>query len=118
MYNVPDASEFNPLFNKEVTQLCISPYQIILRFEGDISFSIQGTFNHIKNHVIINNKGTIPEQGISLISLLDQKIDKIEINSPKEFTLEFFNSEKLNLLDDDENYESFVIMGPDIEIII
>jgi hypothetical protein len=50
MYGLDKDMDLSFFSEKELLQVCVGEYQIIIRFDGDITLSLECTFEHVTKH--------------------------------------------------------------------
>jgi len=118
MYGLPINLDLKFFNEKELLQVCIGLNDMIINFEGSIGVSITskcvyecaGEVLEIENYVLSAN---------ILCSLLGKKVTEAVNEDGKNLKLRFEGDCSLNIFDDSEHYESYVIIGaPEGEIIV
>lgn len=112
MYGFDPKKNWNFLIGKILLQICLSPYQIILRLDESnqwASISIQGAFDVEENNRIVEYIGIL-DSAKNLFSFFESKIIAVNVRSCKKLEIKFSNNSTIVLFDDSEFYESFVFV--------
>ena len=119
MYKLNSSEHLNYLVGKELIQVCVGLYQVILRFTDELSISIECLYK-ITNEEdgSIDASGDNPHATINFVDFLGYSIESIHLKSDHELAINFSNNWSLILIADHENTESFVITGKTFQIVI
>jgi hypothetical protein len=118
MFGLNDSEDYNFLKLKRLIQICISQYQVILRFDDDISISVESAIrykNRQGNYYTYEDNKLI---GSDFISLIGNKIHSIDCENSNILKLSFDTKEVIELINDSEAYESFNIFVDGKTIVI
>jgi hypothetical protein len=99
------------MIGKELIQVCYGKFQTLLRFEQDVTVSIEGNIEHrIGEKLLGRSEGR--NQGLAcLILLIGASIEDVKVKQENALELTFSNSHTLSLFSDDSPYEAFSISG-------
>lgn len=118
MYGLPANMDWNFLVGRELIQMCVGIHQVLLRFDGDVSVSIECVFEHsfpgAKTHSCTN----LAHRAKSLVTLLGTRVERVDGKSHEALVLSFSNHETLQIHDSNEMHESFLVHAPGIEIVV
>lgn len=117
MYRLDKLLDLTPLKGKEVEQVAIGQYQVILNLTDDFSIYIGGSYKYGKGDALVENNGQDPSSSKELVDLLGKEIINSYIESDRILSMHFSNDCILELIDDSDQYESFTITGESFEII-
>jgi hypothetical protein len=117
MYKLDSSTNLSPLIGKELIQVCIGLYQVILRFTGELSITIQCLYFFSKEGDTFEGSGEDPSTSKNLVCLLGHSIESAEIQGDNKLIINFSNSCCLALVNDSEVYESFIVTDGIFEII-
>ena len=115
MYGIDKNLNFDFLVGKELLQLHIGLYQPILCFTDDLTIRIQCT-SYLKypDKIVVDILCDSPDLTKNLISLLGRTIKAVQTDvNDGELKLLFSDNFQLSLIDDSENFESFIITPAD-----
>lgn len=108
MHKLTGSYDFSFLVSKELIQLCIGFNQVIMRFNGEISISVETPIRYFdssgKKYIYEDNKLI----GSEFVSLLGENISSVHFGS-RVLKLLFDNDEIIELFEDEEAFESFHI---------
>ena len=100
------------LLGKELIQICLSPYQIILRLQSEgnqcASISIESPFEVDADGKRFEFKDGMLDSVENLYCLFGSSIAAFNIKGDRELEIVFSNGGKLTLIDNSEKYESFI----------
>ena len=119
MYGLADDTDLSFFNNIELSLVAVGKYSIRFVFENDIDILVHDSrFEHFNAAgVLLTPDGEFKDGARSLPSLIGQ-IAVSGRNDDGVLVIDFDNGESLRLYDDSEHYESYVIGGPNIEIIV
>jgi hypothetical protein len=118
MYGLEKSVSLGFLENKELIQILIGTYQLVLRFNGDIVISIECKFDHFYGGHSILKTYALPKAASSLLGLIGQEIASAKNMGGGEIQLNFSNGETISIFDSNEGAESYEIEGPDLHLIV
>ena len=119
MYGIDQTQSFDFMKKKELEQVCIGQYQVILHFTDDLSISADclmrlsgpdGTSVDIYGDNCSLSRNTTCLLGSSIVSV--NSVDK------EELSILFSNDYTLSIIDSNKKYESFSIVINDDWIIV
>jgi len=110
MYGINKNFDFSFLHNLELISVHFANREVILHFGVDVSINIISSISYTNAEGVC----TLYEEDLkpsaeNLLSLLWQKVELAEPISDKILSLTFSNNVIINIYDDSEIYESFVI---------
>ena len=117
MYGVRLDGDWSFFVGKQLTQVCIGPYDVQLHFEDNVSISIQGgdprekCFCHTTACSSSSAVKGMPGKAVSLVSLLGASVLKVTAENTTTLALFFSNMEELRIYEIDDGYESFTVDG-------
>jgi hypothetical protein len=111
MHGLRQDIDLSFLYGRELVQLAIGLYQIILRFDEEVAISVEGEFRYFDGQ---DEWAWRPEPGSSLCaahvaSSLGMTIDSVRGDANGTLVLVFSNSHRLTLMDANKEYESYDI---------
>ncbi len=110
--------DFHFLEGLTLIQVCLGQFQTQLHFDTRVRISTEGRYIH---RIAVDNRELIQEPSScgynELHRLLGATVAKAVVSSPNSLTLSFSNGDLLILVDDSQQYESFLI-GSDGRLII
>jgi len=119
MYGLDESEDLSFMLGKELQQVAVGQYQVILHFTDDLGIYIGSGCRWINtDQESVEMSGDSPELTKNLVFLLGQKIEKTENLGEGTLQLTFSEGSQLLLFDDLENYESYQIWWKDGEIIV
>jgi hypothetical protein len=92
---------------KEITQICFGRHQIVITFDSKKIIIIESTdefYRHNKASIIIS-----PENRILFGNVISYKVSDIKILSRQKVSIIMENGGKINLYDNDPDYEMITI---------
>lgn len=118
MYGLSIETDVSFLINRELIQVCIGLYQVILNFDESVSISLECDFEHLfQNETLIENN-TLPTSASTLLKLLGAKISDINNQGNGNLELVFSNDSVLRIFDSNEDEESYQIVFDGKEIVV
>ena len=118
MYKLNRTLDFSFLIGKELLQVCVGVVQVILRFDEQVSISIESDFIIIDENQNEFYCLDIPSDTGHLIKFLGLKIQHVEVLEFDKLGIYFSNGCAIFLMDNNEFSESFQIISIDDEIIV
>lgn len=119
MYGIDKAVNFKFLIGKELLQLCIGLYQLILNFTDQLVISAECVFRlEYPDGSVIEISCDSPEHTGHLACLLGRTIETIQTEVNGELNLVFSDGFQLSIIDSNEDEESFTITMGDHEIVV
>ena len=109
MYGLKATTSLSFLVDRKMEQLRIGLYEIQLRFDGDVSISVQSEMIFENNKELTNIKSDEPAQTITLWPLLGDSVLRYAIIEPGSLVLNFRNHRNLTICDTNTTFESYVI---------
>ena len=117
MYGLDKGTDLAFLLGRTLIQVCVGLYQVILNFDGDVTISIEGRFEH-EPPSETRHRGGVPEAAKSLVDLLGKEIRGVEVGDGGTLQIWFSGGDLLSLLDSNATAESYQIQGPSEDIIV
>ncbi len=113
-----EAIDLNWIIGKELLQVCIGLYQVILRFTHQLSITIECQYSLSTQEAVVEASGDNPEISKDLVCLLGCSIYSCHQHENGEFVLDFSNGYSLKLLPETTGTESFSITDEKFEILV
>jgi hypothetical protein len=107
MYGFPNFDKLEPIVNQELIQIGCTSNQINLFFGLTICITCEKEFIYTDENGI-ELEINLPLSSLKLLSLLDCKVQSIELITNHSIIIRFYENKKL-VLNEDEYYESFNI---------
>lgn len=108
MYGLSKETDLSFLLRKRLERVDISDYQAQLHFDGGVSISIEGTCE-IDRKVV-----DFPQ----LRSLLGGSVFGVTVQNEGTVNIVFDDARRLSILDSNEEFESYQITGPGVNIVV
>jgi Family of unknown function (DUF6188) len=119
MYGLDKSEDLSFMIGKDLEQVAVGSYQVILNFRQDLSISIESSCQLIdKSETTTHMSSEDPEKTKNLVCLLGKQIIKANNLGKGSLELSFSGDYKLLLFDDSDNYESYNICSPENRIIV
>ena len=119
MYNLDKATDFSFLLGKELLQVSIGLYQIVLRFSDNIVVNAECMLLlKGEDGSLLQVDSEDPQTTKELVCLLGKAIKSVKIASNMELKMLFSSESELTLIDSNEDGESFAISSPESEYIV
>jgi len=119
MYGLDRSISFQFLVGKELLQLCIGLYQLILNFTEHVVITAECIIRMTNTDgSVVELSSDKPELSKQLVCLLGSTVENVVFEDHGELTLVFSQGYKLTITDSNEDEESFTITTPDQEIIV
>ncbi|HEV7281566.1 MAG TPA: hypothetical protein VGN57_15300 [Pirellulaceae bacterium] len=117
MYGVPQDVEWSFLVDRELEQVCIGLYDLILNFHNGVSISVTSSCTtRIAGSAAAWSAGaTQGAEGVLL--LLRRKATSVS-TTDRSLTLKFEGGDSWTAYDNDERYESFTVTSPNGLIVV
>jgi len=111
MHGFSEDSDFNFLKGSTVEQVCLGQYDTQLHLNPGGSLRMEGSYVHRFGirEIHQDRSSCGPNE---LHRLLGQTITGLSVLPPRSLTLSFSNGDELMLVDDSDQYESFLIESP------
>jgi hypothetical protein len=120
MYKIDKSIDLTPLTGNEVIQVYIGLCSVQIRLTNEMSIDISCQYKLEKNGSIFLN-GCAEEDSDTnkmLVCLLHQSIESATVVTENILAVNFSNDYCLHLIDDSEQYESFIISCQTFELIV
>ena len=101
------------LVGRELTQICVGRYEVILNFDGNTSATILGQFT-----LDDRDLGELPDAARYLFPLLGAKVESAAMVDGGHARIEFPAARALLLVNDAANYEAYRIVAPGHDVIV
>ena len=109
MYRFGEPSELNALVGCDVVQVCLGAFETQLLFLN-ASLSMEGHYVHeVRSENRTNDQPRSSSGPNELHRLVGKSITDVRVISPESAELLFSNGDILRLIDDSDEYESFVL---------
>ena len=108
MYGLSKDTDLSFLLRKRLEHVVVSEHQAQLHFAGAISISIEGECE-------IDREAVGFEQ---LKGLAGKSVSGATVQNKGTLNIVFDGGKRLNILDSNENYESYQITGPGVNIVV
>jgi hypothetical protein len=118
MYGLENNVSLGFLKGRQLIQILVGAHQLILRFDKDVSISVEGDFDHKRGNHSLLTVARLPGAASTLLLLIGQTITTAENAGEGETRLHFSNGETLCLIDSNETGESYEIQGPEADVIV
>ena len=118
MIHLESEKDFEFLKYKDLVQVCVGLNQVILRFDDDIVISIETPLtlqNEAGSKITYESNKDI---GKELMSLLGERIVNVSVVRPRILRLAFNTGTVVDLIEDEEPYESFHIKSKGRVIVV
>jgi hypothetical protein len=120
MYGLKKDIDLSFLNGRELGQVAIGLYHIRFGFDEDVAISVEGGFGYFDGQAEWTWR---PEPGSAqiaarTIALLGASIDGFEGKADGTLTLMFSNGQRLTILDNSKEYESYDITRPGQTIVV
>lgn len=111
MYGVPANLDLSLLEGAELTQVCLGRFDVQFHFHpvGEITVTGRWELFDMAGSLIDQDKSEGPRPPFQLHRLLGQQIVGITIAAPEYLEFAFSNGDRLRLIDNSKQYESFTI---------
>ena len=120
MYGLKKEIDLSFLSGRELIQVAVGLYQTVFRFDEDVAISVEGGFNYFDGQAEWIWR---PEPGAAQIAgrtvaLLGAAIESFEGHEDGTLILAFSNGQRLTILDNSKEYESYDITRPGHTIVV
>jgi hypothetical protein len=111
VYKIDKSIDLTPLIGNDVIQICIGLYSVGIGLTNEVSINISGQYKLEKNGSVFLDgcAEEDPDTNKMLVCLLHQSIKSVTVLSANILAISFSNNYCLHLIDDSEQYESFII---------
>ena len=119
MHGFQDSTDFAFLRGLEVEQVCLGQYQTQIHFHPQSRISMEGQYIHeitSENRKIIQPRSSCGPN--ELYRLLGECLTDAVVISASTLRLSFSNGDTLTLIDDTDQYESFIISFNQVEMVV
>lgn len=117
MIQMDEPIDLSWITGKELIQVCIGSYQVILRFTYQLIITIECPYSMSMEEAIVEASGDDPETSKNLVCLLEHSINSCHQHENGEFVLDFSNGYSLKLIPETTGAESFSIKDGEYEIL-
>jgi hypothetical protein len=119
MHGFQDGTAFRFLCGATVQQICLGQYETILRLSPATTITLEGRYVH---HIPSQGREIAQARSAcgsnELFRLLGESVTEAVVLSPDSLKLCFSNGDCLLLIDDSEQYESFMIQSAQGSMVI
>jgi hypothetical protein len=109
MYGLKREIDLTFLQGRELIQVAIGMYQVIFNFDGDVSISIEGQFEHTSKVNSSEWRPGNPAMAVTTVNLLSAKVEAVHGQEDGTLKLTFSNGDRLVIRDASTEYESYQI---------
>lgn len=110
MHGLAKEKDLSFLLERELLQVCVGVYQVILKFEGGIEISLECDYQ------VVPDLSSSP--AASLLNLLGSRITNVEKSGNGGVVLGFSDRGTIRIHDSNKDYESYQIVTPEQQIIV
>ena len=119
MYKLPANVDLSFFKGNILLQICIGANEIILRFENQISITVQTDVVHkSQSGDVTAIYKSMPESAAMLVGFLHSAVTEATAIDPSTISLRFANGEYLEIYDTSTQYESYQIVHGHETIIV
>jgi hypothetical protein len=119
MYGLDKDTDLSFFSEKELLQVCVGEYQIILKFDGSIQLSLECIFEHVlKDGQVLLGDSSKPISSSSLMTLLGSSVKRADNIGEGNIELLFLNGDKIRIYDSNDGTESYNITFPEGRIVV
>ena len=124
MYKIDESIDFTPLLNNELVHVCISLVSVILVLSNKsyvlTNITLQCKYKIWQNgSIILSGHGEKEvDKSKILVCLLGKYVESVDVIDSDTLRLNFSDNYSLDLIDDSDMYESFVISGEIFGLIV
>jgi len=111
MYGLQKDVNLKFLNKRELLQVCVGLFQVILNFDEDVSISIEGRFEFVLEGRS-TERAQLPEAASPILRFLGSRISDVRVQDGGTLELAFSNGAVLRLYDSNLDAESYQISGP------
>ena len=118
MYGIPTNEGFSFLVGRRLDQLCFGPYQLQLRFDDDVTVSVEsalGVRRPGSNEVVVDDARDAAGE---LVGALATRVVEVEVHDPRSFSVTFEGGLSLRVIDGEDHHESFQVNHGDCLIVV
>ena len=116
MNTLTNSGSFDFLVGKELIQVSVGVFQVILRFTDELIISIENTYYSDIGQGLIESRGDNIHDSKKLIDFLGQSISSQQTTGYQQVLITFSNQYSLKLLPNDSGQESYSVVYGNIEI--
>ncbi len=118
MYGLPGNLDLEFILEREVIQIAIGVYQVIMAFDKQLKISIEGEFEYITKEGRLTWKPTETQVAAKTVGLLGATVQSVNPQANGTLELGFSNSDRLVLKHPNPQYESYQIVTPVKTIVV
>ena len=108
MYGLPNHTDLSFLRGRELQQVCFGRWQVILHFDGAVSISIESLYE-------IDAQ---PADRLKMLELIEARVLEASAAGHGAIKIRFADGRTLQILDSKQEFESYRISAPGINIIV
>jgi hypothetical protein len=109
MYRLPSDVDLGFFCGKTLIQLCMGFSDLILRFHPDISITVTSSIGYRHDSERLDRFESLSMAACAIRELLNQEVSSANGDSKGTLTLGFSGGNQVEIYDDSEHYESYVI---------
>lgn len=108
------------LNGRELVQIAIGLYHISFRFDEEVAISVEGEFRYFdgQSECVWKSEASAAQIAGRTVSLLGATIRNFESHEDGTLTLAFSNGQRLTIVDNSKQYESYHITLPGRTIVV
>jgi hypothetical protein len=119
MYGLDKDNDLSFFLEKQLEQVCFGWVSINLNFDGDITLSLECTFEHVTKHgQVFLGDSSEPISCSSLLTLLASSVKRVDNIGEGSIELFFSNGDKVRIYDSNDSTESYNITFPKGRIVV
>ena len=113
MYGLDKDTDLSFFTGKQLEQVCFGWVSIFLGFDGDVTLSLECTFEHVAKHGQVSlGDSSEPTSCSSLLTLLGSSVERADNIGEGNIELFFSNGDKVRVYDSNNSTESYNITFP------
>lgn len=118
MYGLDMRVDLSFLNGREVLQVAIGVHEVIFRFDGDVSITVEGAFSYASGGELSKWSPGAPQAAAPALRLLGQTVRAVQGHRDGMLEVEISNGDRLTILDASKEFESYQISAPGRTIVV
>lgn len=120
MYGLKKETDLSFLNGRELIQIAIGLHHISFRFDEEVAISVEGEFTYFdgQTECVWESEASAAQIAARTVSLLGATIQNFEAHEDGTLILTFSNGQRLTIVDNSKQYESYDITLPGRTIVV
>lgn len=114
MYGLDPDTDLSFIVGRELIQVAVGQYQVILRFTSEVSITIESDIQMDGGEAIADSRTA----GAALLELIGAEVEGAAGVADGTLTITWRNARRLTIFDSWSEYESYTVSAPGVTIVV